>query len=755
MFTIRLIIFIFLFISILSLFQIESIRLSEFKIKELKNLDYDELHEYMVRDQIENHQPALQSLKTRPNKNLDGIMNFCLDPYNVGMTKGYFKKDLRLQCEEENFYLMPVPSAFNDITSNETVKNYIGWFWYQTSFTIEVSSLIGGSSLGAQTDINVNGSHWLVQFEAVNYMALVWAQTIDPIKSRAKLVGSHVGGYLPFVANITELVWSSSMLLANKSRSRLEIRLTIAVSNKLTKDTIPSGEMIDLSEQVGRAYQKFKPDFDFFHFSGLTGSVNLVQLSPIHFSQVYQLIGLDYFAFNACISEPLKEGTSIRAQILNLNLLVGGSDNRKHIEANRVSEVIGQVSCYLIEFNDIKNLSSWLDSSQLNSGEIGTKKLANLYRIRFDIIIQNMTTRGYSLPIDTLELKVGLRSSKLIDPKLGLVLYQDDNNNNNNSSARGQHSRLVRKQLQGFGMHQEMFASGRWMSLASITKDLYLLKWLGANVIRSSHYPYSSEYLDLCDEIGILVIAESQAVGLDSFNDKKLMLHKQLLLEMMTRDQNHASIVAWSLANEPRSDKQEAKEYFEQLTSYARTKLDPFTRQSNRLITAAIAQDHSVDMIGHTLDFLMINRYYGWYSYTSVLSAIRRPLIGSLTGWSKRYPQKPILISEFGADSVAGLHSKTSYIFSEEFQRDLIQEYENVFDFIWFNQDNNDNNSSNQSDIIFWGSMIWNFADFSTHDSLLRVGGNKKGIFNQNREPKLSVQLVRSIYLNRTSLYVI
>ena len=45
-------------------------------------------------------------------------------------------------------------------------------------------------------------------------------------------------------------------------------------------------------------------------------------------------------------------------------------------------------------------------------------------------------------------------------------------------------------------------------------KDINMIKWLGANSFRTSHYPYSEELMDLCDQHGIVVIDESPAVGL-------------------------------------------------------------------------------------------------------------------------------------------------------------------------------------------------------------------------------------------------
>ena len=292
-------------------------------------------------------------------------------------------------------------------------------------------------------------------------------------------------------------------------------------------------------------------------------------------------------------------------------------------------------------------------------------------------------------------------------------------------------------------MHQEQLFSGRTMSLAAIMRDIYLLKEVGANVIRTSHYPYSQAYLDACDAAGIMVIAECPAVGLNSFSRTKLKLHKQLLLEMMQRDSHHPSIVMWSVANEPQSQKREARAYFEELLGYARKDLAQFTVDAGRPLTAAIAQSHEADTIADLLDVVMVNRYYGWYDYSGVIEAIRPALRQSLLGWAQRLPGKPLLLSEFGADCVEGLHSSTGQLFSEEYQRDLIVEHERCFDELI------QMSKANTSKINLIGSMVWNFADFSTHNSLGRVGGNRKGVFTRSREPKLAAEEVKRVYKSR------
>ena len=72
--------------------------------------------------------------------------------------------------------------------------------------------------------------------------------------------------------------------------------------------------------------------------------------------------------------------------------------------------------------------------------------------------------------------------------------------------------------LKGFGMHEDIEVLGKGHNDAYMLHDFELLKWIGANSFRTSHYPYSEDVMDLADEQGFLVIDETPAVGLNLVN---------------------------------------------------------------------------------------------------------------------------------------------------------------------------------------------------------------------------------------------
>ena len=115
---------------------------------------------------------------------------------------------------------------------------------------------------------------------------------------------------------------------------------------------------------------------------------------------------------------------------------------------------------------------------------------------------------------------------------------------------------------------------GKGHNDAYLLHDFELLKWIGANSFRTSHYPYAEEVLDYADRQGIVLIDETAAVGLnmglgggifgtqgyqtfsaDTANDGTREVHAQAIRELIARDKNHPSVVLWSIANEPESDR--------------------------------------------------------------------------------------------------------------------------------------------------------------------------------------------------------
>jgi len=278
--------------------------------------------------------------------------------------------------------------------------------------------------------------------------------------------------------------------------------------------------------------------------------------------------------------------------------------------------------------------------------------------------------------------------------------------------------------LKGFGKHEDFPIIGKGLNLPLIVKDYSLMKWIGANSFRTSHYPYSEEMMDLADREGFLVIDEIPAVGLffGKDNERRLALCKQYLSELIKRDKNHPSVIIWSVANEPHSTKPEAKGFFKKL--YEHTKgLD-----SSRLVTLVSMLGLKEEALEY-FDLICLNRYYGWYTEPGQLDLASQKLEKELEELYKVY-EKPIILSEFGAGAIAGMHNHSSEMFSEEYQAEFIERYCKII----------------ESKPYMAGEHVWCFADFKTAQDPRRVILNRKGVFTRTREPKLAAHLLKRIW---------
>jgi beta-glucuronidase len=273
--------------------------------------------------------------------------------------------------------------------------------------------------------------------------------------------------------------------------------------------------------------------------------------------------------------------------------------------------------------------------------------------------------------------------------------------------------------LRGFGRHEDFPVLGRGTVAALAARDLLAMRQLGANSFRTAHYPCDEETLDVADQLGLLVIAETPAVGLYFAGDdapRRQELARQFTAELIARDRNRASVIAWSVANEPRMNHPAAAAALKDLADAARA-LD-----GTRPVGYATDLPDAAGL--ESADIIFLNSYPGWYQLPGQLDEAAASLGRTLDRLARSW-RKPVVLTEFGADAIPGGHADPPAMWTEEYQADLI---ERLLD-----------EAERHENVV--GTQIWAFADFATAQADHRpLSANFKGVLTRDRRPKLAAR---------------
>ena len=479
-------------------------------------------------------------------------------------------------------------------------------------------------------------------------------------------VGRHEGGFLPFAFDVTDRLGPGE-----------EHRLVVRVEHGLSTLRTPVGGRPGAGNFGGSP----TTSYDFFPMGGLIRPVRLLELPDAAIERV-QVETIDD-AFQISVETPSGFTGEVRATLRGAS----GSSESARVEGGCAS-------------------------LRLAPGErrLWSPADPHLEAIQLDLV------DGGSV-VDTYVQNAGLRTISVDGDS---VLLNGE-----------------RVFLKGFGKHEDFPVSGRGLNEAVVVRDAELMRWIGANSYRTSHYPYAEEALEVADRTGLLVISETSAVGLNFYDDPeheraRLAWVSAELEALIERDRNHPSVMAWSVANEPF-----AKSLFGSAAPPpqniargvaflgalcdATRRLDP-----SRPVMVVGAQGHPEEFIALG-DIVAINRYYGWYSETARLEEGAEKLGAELDSLHERFG-KPILVAEFGADTLPGVHSADAEMWSEEFQVRMIELYLDQIERRPF----------------VCGAHVWNFADFKTGQGILRAAGmNHKGVFTRDRRPKMAAHALR------------
>ncbi len=281
--------------------------------------------------------------------------------------------------------------------------------------------------------------------------------------------------------------------------------------------------------------------------------------------------------------------------------------------------------------------------------------------------------------------------------------------------------------IKGFNRHEDHGQLGLSMDAGTMMCDLQLMLDMGANSVRTCHYPNDPKFLDLCDELGILVWEEDHARALPREILESDVFKKQISdcnIEMITQHVNHPSIYIWGVLNECESETEFGYSVYRTNLEQLRD-LDP-----TRPVSFASCR-HFNDVCLDLADVVSFNIYPAWYLKEPVSDFLIRLLKWIDEDGNK---DKPVLITEIGAGAIAGYHDTFRRAkWSEERQADIIREQLTAV---------LDNKRIS-------GVYVWQFADVRVSEEWFANRPrtmNNKGVVDEMRRPKLAYAVVKEIY---------
>lgn len=281
--------------------------------------------------------------------------------------------------------------------------------------------------------------------------------------------------------------------------------------------------------------------------------------------------------------------------------------------------------------------------------------------------------------------------------------------------------------LNGICRHQDQKPYGVALSDEMHRRDMLLMKEMGANFIRISHYPQDPAILEQCDKLGMLAWEEIPVIDIVPESEGYADVSEQNLREMIRQHYNHPSVITWGYMNEillvtqRRYKTKEAQKPVLERTLNLAHRLEKVLKEEDPYRNSTMAfhgsDSYNSAGLGNITDVVGWNLYQGWYG--SDLKDFDK----FLEEQHRKHPTHPMIVSEYGAGSDRRLHSfePKSFDFSIEYQQKYLEHYLPVI--------------TNTPYIC--GGTHWNFIDFSAalrDESTPHI--NNKGLVCSDRTPK-------------------
>lgn len=509
-------------------------------------------------------------------------------------------------------------------------------------------------------DKKLSAKRLFIYFEGVGQNAEVFVN--------GKFVGNHIGGYTAFVFDITDYIERSSPDFENVIAVRV---------NNFSNDNFPPS-----------------PTADFNFYGGIYRDVFLIATEPVH------LAVNDHASTGVYIDTPFvteeKASVRIRGKVINdlrelrkvkIKNTIFDAKNNRVAQNESVVEIEAKKQ---IDFEqaipDVKKPALWSPDSPY------------LYSVRTELY------EGERL-IDTVKNPLGFRWFSF-DAEKGFFLN-------------GKPLKLI-----GANRHQDYKGLGNALPDDLSVKDLEIIKNQGMNWVLLAHYPHDPSVLDAADRLGLIVWEELPILRQIGTSASYAEISKQMLTEMIRQNYNHPSVVFWCYMNEIFLRMRSEAGYTKQVVDLAKS-LEEIARREdpNRLTAISMNRPYTKNDTYEESGLTSIPQVLGWHLYFGWYYGKPEEIGGFLDDYHKRYPNRKILVSEYGADSDSRIHSATPTIkdYSTEWAQFL---HESAVEQMM------------KRDYL-GGFGVWNAFDFGSEsriDSTPHI--NKKGIFTFDRKPK-------------------
>jgi len=483
-----------------------------------------------------------------------------------------------------------------------------------------------------------------------------------------KSAGKHIGSYTRFTVSITKFL--------NFTDDVIEVR-----ANNRFNENIPP----------------LTADFTFF--GGLYRNVNLLITEPVHFTQndsgssgVYITTPQVSANLASIQVKSLIDNSSAATKKIQINNRLINADGKEIASQNSVVSIAsGENKIIVQDFKTVKQPKLWSPENPY------------LYRI-----ITKISDAGSKVVLDQISNPLGFRWFKF-DAEKGFFLNDKP------------------LKIIGASRHQDYEGLGNAVPDALQTKDVELLKQMGGNFLRIAHYPQDPLILEACDRLGILASVEVPLVNTITESEAFTTNSLNMQTEMIKQNFNHPSVVIWAYMNEillrPKfvNDKPRQEIYFNHIRELAQ-KLENLTRKLDPSRYTMLVNHGAFDNYNR-VGLTKIPMIVGWNLYSGWYSGIPADFGKFLDRHHKELPDKPFLVTEYGADADPRIRSFQPVRFdkSVEYATKFHQTYLNAM----------------LERPFVSGGMAWNLADFNSEtreETMPHI--NNKGLLTIGRQPK-------------------